>query len=200
MQVTMLGGYGDLADMLLSADPAALSFRRREFQNIDAWRAAARAKVAELLACPDTGTPEVEVVGQAIVDGLVATRLRWQLAYGPPTEALFLKPQGAQGSLPGVLALHDHGGLKYYGWRKIADDGTPVHPVVQGLREESYGARAWANALARHGYAVLCHDVFLWGSRRIRLSDVPERVRWEGAKDPRADTEQEVRVYNEWAG
>jgi dienelactone hydrolase len=195
----MLGAYGDLAEGLLSADPRALSFRRPEFREVEAWRDQARAQVAELLAAPEVGTPEPEVVEKALLDGLEATRLRWHLLYGPATEALLLRPHGVAGALPGVLALHDHGGLKYFGWRKVADDGAPVHAVVRALREEAYGGRAWANALARRGYVVLCHDVFLWGSRRIRLADVPERVRWNGAVDPKADTEQEVRAYNDWA-
>ena len=199
MQLTMLGAYGDLAEVLLSADPKALSFRRPESREVEAWRSQARAQVAELLAAPDAGTPTPNVVERTLLDRLEATRLRWQLPYGPPTEALLLKPQGAAGPLPCVLALHDHGGLKYFGWRKIADDGAPVHPVVRDLREEAYGGRAWANELARRGYVVLCHDVFLWGTRRIRLADVPERVRWNGATDPRADAEQEVRAYNDWA-
>ena len=29
----------------------------------------------------------------------------------------------------------------------------------------AYGGRAWVNALAREGFAVLVHDTFLWGSR-----------------------------------
>ncbi len=197
--MTMLGQYGDLANKLLADDPKALSFRRPEFRDVGAWREQARARVAELLAAPEVGSPAPDVVDVAILDGLQATRLRWQLPYGPPTEALLLKPQDAAGPLPGVLALHDHGGLKYFGWRKVADDGASAHPVVRQLREESYGGRAWANELARRGYVVLCHDVFLWGSRRIRLADVPERVRWNGAADPRAETEQEVRAYNDWA-
>ena len=40
-------------------------------------------------------------------DGLQVEELAWQLPYGPPTEAILLKPLGAKGPLPGVLALHD---------------------------------------------------------------------------------------------
>jgi dienelactone hydrolase len=39
-----------------------------------------------------------------------------------------------------------------------------------------YGGRAWANALAREGFAVLIHDTFLWGTRRFPLETMPERV------------------------
>jgi dienelactone hydrolase len=195
----MLGAYGDLAEGLLATDPKLLSFRRPEFREVEAWRGQAREKVAELLAAPEIGAPQPEVVERQLVEGVETTRLHWQLPYGPPTEALLLKPEGAAGPLPGVLALHCHSGLLYFGWRKIADDGAPVHPVVRSLREGAYGGRAWANELARRGYVVLCHDVFLWGSRRLCLADVPARVRWNGVADPQAETEQEVDAYNEWA-
>ncbi len=50
----------------------------------------------------------------------MSSTCHWQLPYGPPTEALFLKPKDATGPLPAILALHDHGGNKYFGHRKIA--------------------------------------------------------------------------------
>src|SRR5688500_13736077 len=82
-------------------------------------------------ACPP-GTPPPSISKEKRVDsthqfdGLHIERLSWQLAGGPRTEALFLKPAGAVGPLPGILALHDHGGNKFLGWRKIAriDDQT----------------------------------------------------------------------------
>ena len=39
-------------------------------------------------------------------DGLALEHLSWQLPNGPPTEALLLKPAGANGPLPAVLGLH----------------------------------------------------------------------------------------------
>src|SRR5690606_21087931 len=39
------------------------------------------------------------------------------------------------------------------------------------------GGRAFANQLAREGFVVLVHDVFLWGSRRFPLEVMPERER-----------------------
>lgn len=184
MELNMVGAYGPFLDKLIAAnDPPLLSYRRPEFQDVDAWRAKARAKALELIAMPEVnGPPPVEVVARSTVEGVTAERLRWQLPYGPPTDAVFLKPQSAMGRLPGVVALHDHGGLKYFGWRKIADDGRPVHPILQKHREQDYGGRAWANELAKQGYAVLCHDCFPFASRRILVSQVAEHLRWgEGA-------------------
>jgi len=48
------------------------------------------------------------------------------LPSGPRTRAVFLKPAGATGRLPAVLARHDHGGISAWGVEKItriaADD------------------------------------------------------------------------------
>ena len=202
MERSLIGAYGPFALEVLGDGPAELSFRQPRFGDVDAWRAEARAKAWELLAQPDTGgTPEAEVVGRATADGVAIERLRWQLPYGPPTEAVLLKPEGVTGPLPGVLALHDHGGVKYFGWRKIADYGGPVHPLMRRHREDYYSGRAWANELAKRGYVVLCHDTVPFGSRRVLISEVIDEIRWDGARDVGPEeTEDEIASYNRWAG
>jgi dienelactone hydrolase len=100
--------------------------------------------------------------------GLVAEELSWSVGYGPRTQAWFFKPAGGTTPLPAVLALHDHSGFKFYGKEKIADGPTPLDPSLQEFRQV-YGGRAWVNALAQAGFAVLVHDTFLWGSRKVPL-------------------------------
>jgi dienelactone hydrolase len=100
-------------------------------------------------------------------DGVAGEAVSWSCGYGPRTQAWVLKPAGAKGRLPGVVALHDHGGVKYYGKEKIADGEEPVSDYLQRFRDDCYGGRAFANELARQGFVVLAHDVFLWGSRRF---------------------------------
>ena len=201
MELNMIGAYGEYADSLLGERPAALSFRQPRFVDVAAWRAEAKAKALELIAQPEAGeTPAPEVVGKTVVEGVEVESLRWQLPYGPPTEALFLKPEGAKGPLPGLLALHDHGGRKYFGYRKIADDGAPLHPMMRSHRDDYYQGRAWANEAAKRGYAVLCHDTFPFASRRVRVADVLDEVKY-GAQDVSAEESlEEVIAYNEWAG
>jgi dienelactone hydrolase len=201
MKTNLVGAYGEFLSRISPDDPPALSFRRAEFTDLTAWRQAAMAKMWELIAPPDLGsTPEVQVVERRALDGLTVEVLCWRLPAGPPTHAVFLKPEGADGPLPGVLALHDHGGLKYFGYRKIADDGSPLHPMLRPHREGGYGGRAWANELARRGYAVLCHDGFPFGSRRVRVADVPDNIRWGDARDVSPDeAERDIIAYNQWA-
>ena len=200
MRPNMTGAYGPwLADEVLGDGPARLSFRTGKWNSLTHWRETARKRVLECMAPVDLGgKPEVKVESQTAYDGLHIEFLSWQLPNGPRTEAVFLKPLDAQGRLPAVLALHDHGGNKFLGWRKIVR--TDEHPwAIQAKhQEEYYGGVAWANELARRGYAVLVHDTFPFASRRVKVADVPERLRQE-AIDPEPSDVEGIAKYNAFA-
>jgi dienelactone hydrolase len=196
----MVGAYGPwLSDRVLGDGPAELSFRTGKWKSFDEWRSLARARVLERIAPVDAGgLPEVRVESTLEYDGLHIERLSWQLPFGPRTEAVFLKPAGAHGRLPGILALHDHGGNKFLGWRKIARVDDAPGEVAAAHQEHGYGGVAWANEVARRGYAVLVHDTFTFGSRRVLAADVPERIR-EGGVDPELTDPEGIRKYNQFA-
>jgi dienelactone hydrolase len=224
MHPNMIGAYGPWAAALLGDGPAALSFRNPEWNDLEAWRPLARQRLLERLAQPEMGdlTP-VNVRRQWVAGGPSASSgqapsaasgqalhvedLRWQLPYGPPTQAIFIKPAGAGGRLPAVLALHDHALNKYFGALKIARTGDPPHPLMLEHQAQYYGGVAWANELARRGYAVLVPDAFPFASRRVRLEDVPEEIREglrpeaqpEGQSDPDPETPEAIAAYNRWA-
>ena len=194
----MLGAYGGWAAGVMP-DPARLSFRQPMFGDAAAWRPLARAQFRERLMGPEGGaTPVPAVLERLEFDGLQIEHLQWQLPFGPPTEALFLKPSGSRGRLPGIVGLHDHGGQKYFGMRKITRTGTDQHPVMQAHQKQYYGGAAWANELARRGYAVLVHDTFTFGSRRIRLADVPAGIR-NNLVEVNPNSEEEIQRYNQFA-
>ena len=196
---TMIGAYGRWAATLGEGALPALSFRREEFDDVDRWRPLARGRALERLAPPQLTAPEdVEVVETSELDGLHVESLRWRLPYGEATEAVLLKPAGADRPLPGVLALHCHGGRKCWGWRKIAQIAEIAEPVAAHQRQY-YGGRAWANELARRGYVVLAHDAFAFASRRVQMADCPDTIRGE-VIDPPYDDAQAVAAYDEWAG
>lgn len=199
MLPNMIGAYGPWAASLPGDGPAALSFRNEQFTEVEAWRPIARQRVLDLLAQPDTGgVPPVTVHEQLTYDGLDIEKLSWQLPYGPPTEAVFLKPAGATDPLPAILALHDHAANKYFGWRKIARAGADLHPMLRDHQAQYYGGVAWTHELARRGYAVLVHDAFDFASRRVRLQDVPEVIR-AGLTDPDPESSASIEAYNAWA-
>jgi len=201
MEPNMIGAYGPWAAGLLGEGPARLSFRRDQVPpaSIEVWRGQARQRLRDCLIQPDTGrVPEAKVQHQLVYDGLHVEHLSWQLPYGPPTEAVFLKPAGAQGRLPAVLGLHDHGGNKYFGWPKIARMSDRIHPMMKIHHEHYYGGVSWANELAKRGFAVLVHDTFAFASRRVRVADVSPVVRKE-LKEVNPDSEAEISAYNAFA-
>lgn len=198
MEPNMIGAYGPWAASLVGEGPARLSFRNPRFQDIEAWRKTALERVNALLLSPDAGgLPQAELQHQIDFDGLHIEHLSWKLPYGPPTEALFLKPKNASGRLPAVLGLHDHGGNKYFGTRKIAQMGAELHPGMKRHREY-YGGVSWANELAKRGYAVLVHDTFAFGSRRVRVGDVPKVIR-DDLVEVNPESEAEIAKYNQFA-
>ncbi len=198
MQPNMLGAYGPWAADLIGEKPGELSLRNDRWDDLEIWRAAAHEQVRQRLAQPPVNDkPTVTVHERYQHEGLAIEKLSWQLPYGPPTEALLLKPAGAQGKLPAVLALHDHGGNKFFGHQKITMTGQPRHPLME-RHGRYYDGIAWANALAKRGYVVLVHDTFGFGSRRVRLADVPEVIR-NGCSDPAWDDITGIEQYNQWA-
>ncbi len=200
---SIIGLYGRWAAGLLP-DPPELSFRRQIFQNVTSWKTEALTKASTCLASPETGgLPAVSQTGTYEYDGLHIEELEWQLPYGHPTKAVFLKPSGATGKLPGILALHDHGGNKYFGLRKITKTSDHIHPLIENHQKTYYGKRAWANEIAKKGYAVLVHDAFGFASRRLLPEDMTP-IPWGPGQTtglPGGDPEDpsDIEMYNLWA-
>jgi dienelactone hydrolase len=191
----MIGVYGPWAASIVGDEPAVLSFCRKSRSELEAWRLAARQRLLECSAQPDAGqTPEVTLNSTFIYDGLHIEELSWQLPYGPRTEAIFLRPAESSGKLPGILALHDHNVNKYFGKEKIARTSDVCHPMMLEHYDQLYGGLAWANEIARRGYAVLVPDAFPFASRRVLLDDVPEEIR-AGLNG----RDQDIIAYNRWA-
>jgi dienelactone hydrolase len=143
--------------------------------------------------------PEVTVHRTFVYDGLHIEELSWQLPYGARTQAFFLKPADATDPLPGIVALHDHGGNKFFGSGKIIRISDEQHPILAAHQERSYGGSAWANEIAKRGYAVLVPDAFAFASRRVLPEGVIEPVRG-GVTDPEWDNVGGIATYNAWAG
>ncbi len=114
--------------------------------------------------------------GRKRLDGVLIRRLRWSVGYGPDTSGWLLRPAGVRRSLPGVLGMHCHGGVRSVGAEQLVDLGADSSSRAVGLRDAYYSGRAPANELARQGYAVLVHDTFSWASRRFDLARPTPRL------------------------
>ncbi|MDF2050149.1 acetylxylan esterase [Arthrobacter sp. Cr_A7] len=118
---------------------------------------------------------EVTVQWEETYDGVTTSQLSWQLGFGPATTGWLVRPADSAGPLPGVLALHCHGGNKFGGADRLVELPTN-HPSAETARAGHYDGHALATETARRGFAVLAHDSFAWGSRRFDLSSPPWRT------------------------
>ena len=201
---SIIGIYGHWADGLVP-DPPALSYRKGGWKNLGSWQKKALEKAREMISSPEiVGVPSVTVEKKYEYDGLSVEEISWQLPYGNRTEAILLKPAGASGPLPGILGLHDHGGNKYFGRRKITRTTDQMHPMMEEHQQHYYEGNAWANEIARRGYVVLVHDTFTFGSRRVLFKDMAE-ISWgcsatAGKTDENPEDPAHIETYNQWAG
>jgi dienelactone hydrolase len=197
---SLIGLYGPWAANLHGEKLPAFSFRKPEWSDLRRWRETARQRVLDRMAPPEpVPVPEATRLKQYDFEDLSVEELSWQLPYGRPTRAVVLKPKHARKRLPGILAFHDHGGNKFFGFEKITKTGTGQYPLMREHQEHYYGGRAWANEIARRGYVVMVSDAFTFGSRRVMLSDVPAHLRG-GRSDGEAMDQGAIASYNEWAG
>ena len=137
---------------------------------------AASQELADALGVP--GVPEVTdmaVHWEETYDGVTTSQLSWQLDFGPPTTGWLVRPAESSGPLPGVLALHCHGGNKFGGADRLVVL-PEAHLSAAEARAGRYDGRAVATEMAKAGFAVLAHDAFAWGSRRFDLSEPPWRT------------------------
>ncbi|HEX7203438.1 MAG TPA: acetylesterase, partial [Arthrobacter sp.] len=151
--------------------PAYVSERPR-------YRAATPAaqELSDALGVPAVSRlPEVTIQWEETYDGVTTSQLSWQLGFGPATTGWLVRPADSAGPLPGVLALHCHGGNKFGGADRLVELPTN-HPSAETARAGHYDGHALATETARRGFAVLAHDSFAWGSRRFDLSSPPWRT------------------------
>jgi dienelactone hydrolase len=191
-----LGIYYPMLDAIASK-PASLSFLSGQWADVETWRVSGRARALDLLGFDPPNVPfNPKVESRVEDDGVVTEEVSYQMPYGPRTHAFFLLPKTRSAPLPALVALHDHGDFFFYGKEKITK--TPSEPtILEDYKRQYYGGRSWATELAKHGFAVLVPDVFLWGSRRISMDSINEEL-LHSFVGIREDSQQYVRKYNEF--
>ncbi|MFQ6095630.1 MAG: hypothetical protein ACE5NN_05760, partial [Candidatus Bathyarchaeia archaeon] len=115
-----IGVYYKMVDSVAASSEQSLSYLTRNWPELEVWHTRARAKVFELLSFnPPKTALNATVDAQREEEGIVAEKISYDMPYGPRAQGFFLYPKKRDGRLPAVIALHDHGGFKYYGKEKI---------------------------------------------------------------------------------
>ncbi|MCL2479292.1 MAG: acetylxylan esterase [Treponema sp.] len=196
----LMGNYTKMAEEIAASNRYPDSYLADEWDDICTWQRLVRGRVFNLLSYNPPRTPlNSRIIKSFEHDGVQTELVSWDQPWGPPTEAYFMKPVGSSGKkLPAVIALHDHSGYKYYGKEKI----TAVPDEQETLRELKHGTyegSSWATELAKRGYAVLAHDLFLWGSRKMTVADIPEKFT-KGLEGLKEGSSEYIRAYHAFCG
>lgn len=172
-----------------------LSFLQDRFQDLEAWKREARAKVRELLRYdPPKCDPKAEVLERVDCGEYVREKIAFNTTPDIRVPAYVLVPKGGPARKPAIVALHDHGG--FYVWGKEKVISVPgEHPALTEFKRGAYSGRSWGDELARRGYVVIAIDMFYWGERRMLLPGDPPAYR-----EREKMTAEEVAAFNRRAG
>ena len=173
-----------------------LSFLRKEFTDVRAWKRDARGKLLELLHyAPPPCDPRPETVERVDRGDYVQERVYFNTTPDVRAPAFVLIPKKARRPAPGIVALHDHGGFYLWGKEKLLELDDE-HPVLAEFKRQYYGGKSIASELARAGYVVVVIDMFYWGERRMLLAGDPPDWR----ERPRSITPERIEAYNRRSG
>jgi dienelactone hydrolase len=172
-----------------------LSFLHADVKDLESWQERARTKVIEqLFYAPPRAPHQPQVVRRVDRGGHVREDLTFQTAAGVRVPATVLIPKTATLPAPGIVVLHDHGGMYVWGCDKVVE-GEDEHPILREFKQQLYGGKSIATELVRRGNVVIVIDMFYWGRRRMLLDDDPPSYR-----DPRRMTNEEIAAFNRRAG
>jgi dienelactone hydrolase len=158
-----------------------LSFLQKEWGDVSTWKLRARQKLLDLLHyAPPRCDPRAEVVARVDRGDYFEERIAFDTTPDVRVPAFVLVPKKSRGRMPGIVALHDHGGFYMWGKEKLVE--LPgEHPALTAFKAQLYGGRSVASELARAGYVVAVIDMFYWGERRMLLADDEAGWRERGA-------------------
>lgn len=173
-----------------------LSFLRKEFTDLGAWKGKARGRLLELLHyAPPRCDPRAETLERDDRGDYFQERILFNTTPDVRVPAFVLVPKRAALPAPGIVALHDHGGFYLWGKEKLVEL-PDEHPVLADFKRQYYAGRSIASELARAGYVVVVIDMFYWGERRMLLTDDPRDWR----ERPPSITAERIAAFNRRAG
>ncbi len=146
-----------------------LSFMQERYTDIEAWRAEVRDYLRSLLLfTPETVHLAPELVDYTETDDAIQQKWYVTSTAGERMPIIMLVPRELSAPAPAIIALHDHGGMYYFGKKKLLqEENEPA--LLTDFRQRYYDGVAVADELVRQGYVVAVIDSFYFGERRLTL-------------------------------
>ena len=108
-------------------------------------------------AFPQRCDLDCELIESSESRGIVLEKVRYQIEAGEWVASYVGRPRDVESPLPGVVALHQHGGNRFCGKGEVFDTtGTELRRGIHG----------WGYELVKRGYVVLAPDQLCMEDRR----------------------------------
>jgi dienelactone hydrolase len=170
-----LGNLAPIARSIQQERGFPLDYQHNKNLPAAEWRRRGRAEVQRFLSYSPASVPlAMKVHSVHPRDGYEVRVISFAGSAHYRVPAYLLVPKGG-GKRAAVVALHDHGGWFFHGKEKLVRvDGE--HVSLKNFRERYYGARAFADELAKRGFVVIVPDAFYWGERRMQYAQPPKEL------------------------
>jgi dienelactone hydrolase len=144
--------------------------RARSVEELQAWQAETRARLGQMIGLPTMRYTDFALESQEPVQCDGYTRQWFSIATEPGIRMPFylLKPDGASGPLPTIIATHGHGG----GGKESVAGRRDLPFMAEVIDQYHYN---YGEVLVRQGYLVVCPDARGFGERRERAVQGDER-------------------------
>jgi dienelactone hydrolase len=167
-----LGNLYEFLDWSAGKNRLGLSYLDARWRSLDEWKQLARAFFQRQLSFDPPAVPvSAEIQGVEERDGYTIETVKIRATEVHEIPAWVLVPSRRREKLPGILAIHCHGGCYVLGHEKILSHPNDPEPAVR-YRAKAYG-RAYTEVLVRRGFVVLVVDGFYFGSRRLAVEKLP---------------------------
>ena len=176
-----LGDLYDVIDWTARQNRLGLSFLDGKWKSLDEWKKTTRPFYRRLLSYDPPALPVgAERLGREDREGFHIERVKIKATGAYDIPGWVLIPAKRSGRVPGVVAIHCHGGNYTFGHEKVLS--SPGEPEAAAQYRARGYQRPYAEHLARRGFVVLVIDGFYFGSRRLQVESldratVPPRLR-----------------------
>jgi len=165
-----LSDVGNLYEFIKNEEQKSLctmSFLSEKYQDLTEWKKEARFKIRNLLHySPKRCDLNPQVVEKKDKGDYFQEKVYFFTASKVRVPAYVLIPKNVDYPVPGIVVLHDHGGMYYWGKEKVVETENE-HPMLQEFKNKCYSGRSIANELVRRGYVAISIDAFYFGERRF---------------------------------
>lgn len=149
------------------------TFLQEKYQDVNSWRQKYREKIKDLLFCQQEKVPFNEEITESEDFGTyLRHKVYFDSAPGCRIPAYLLIPKGLTKKAPGVVVMHDHGAMAYWGKEKAVKHKMPI-PVLDEFIDTLYDTPLASN-LAERGYVALVIDSILFGERAFKVDQKAE--------------------------